>query len=99
MNSRAACVEFLQRLIRTRSMPGEEAEMAELVKAEMEGLAYDDVGIDEAGNVIGLLRGDGSAPTVMFNTHLDHVDAGDPAAWPHPPFGGEIHEDRVWGRS
>ena len=79
-------------------MPGEEAEIAELVKAEMEGLAYADVGIDEAGNVIGLLRGDGSAPTVMFNTHLDHVDAGDPAAWPHPPFGGEIHEDRVWGR-
>ena len=34
----------------------------------------------------------------MFNTHLDHVDVGDPAGWPHPPFGGEIHDDRVWGR-
>jgi len=34
----------------------------------------------------------------MFNTHLDHVDVGDPAAWPHPPFGGEIAEGRVWGR-
>lgn len=79
-------------------MPGEEAEIAELVEAEMEALAYDDVRIDEAGNVIGLLRGDGSAPAVMFNTHLDHVDAGNPADWPHPPFSGEIHEDRVWGR-
>jgi putative selenium metabolism hydrolase len=98
MSDHEACVEFLQRLIRTRSMPGEEAEIAQLVKVEMEGLGYDEVGIDAAGNVIGLLRGSGSAPTVMFNTHLDHVDAGDPADWPHPPFGGEIHADHVWGR-
>jgi putative selenium metabolism hydrolase len=98
MSDRDACIEFLQRLIRTRSMPGEEAEIAGLVKAEMETLGYDEVRIDKAGNVIGLLRGGGSAPTVMFNTHLDHVDAGDPADWPHPPFDGEIHADRVWGR-
>jgi putative selenium metabolism hydrolase len=98
MTDHGACVEFLQRLIRTRSMPGEEAEIAELVKVEMETLGYDEVRIDEAGNVIGLLRGEGSAPTVMFNTHLDHVDAGDPVDWPHPPFAGEIHAARVWGR-
>lgn len=98
MTEHGACVDFLQRLIRTRSMPGEEAELAELVTAEMEALSYDEVRIDEAGNVIGLLRGAGSAPTVMFNTHLDHVDAGDPEDWPHPPFAGEIHTDRVWGR-
>lgn len=98
MSDRGACVEFLQRLIRTRSMPGEEAELAAAVKAEMERLVYDEVEIDGAGNVVGLLRGAGEAPSVMFNTHLDHVDAGDPTDWPHPPFGGEVHADRVWGR-
>ncbi len=93
-----AHVEFLQRLIRTQSMPGEEGEIARLVQREMEALGYDEARIDEAGNVIGLIRGEGRAPSLMFNTHLDHVDAGDPSAWRHPPFGAEIHEASVWGR-
>ncbi len=92
------CVQFLQRLIQTRSMPGEEGEIAAVVAAEMDGLGYDEVSVDDAGNVIGLVRGRGEAPSVMFNTHLDHVDAGDPEDWPHDPFGGEIHDGVVWGR-
>jgi len=92
------CIAFLQRLIQTRSMPGEEGALAALVGREMTDLGYDDVSFDAAGNVIGLLRGRGEAPSVMFNTHLDHVDAGDPADWPHDPFGGEIHEGVLWGR-
>ncbi len=92
------CVDFLQRLIRTESLPGREAEIARLVAVEMERLGYDRVWTDSAGNVIGLIEGRGSAPAVMLNTHLDHVDVGDHRQWPHPPFGGEIHQDRVWGR-
>ena len=38
-----ACVRFLQRLIRTQSMPGEEGELATLVAAEMRALGYDEV--------------------------------------------------------
>ncbi|WP_419164722.1 M20 family metallopeptidase [Candidatus Palauibacter sp.] len=93
-----ACVRFLQRLIRTQSMPGEEGDIAMLVASEMRALGYDEVGHDAAGNVIGLLRGLDDAPSVMFNTHLDHVDAGDPADWPHHPYGGEIHDGLLWGR-
>ena len=92
------CVTFLQRLIQTASLPGEEADLAELVAAEMRDLGYHEVGIDEVGNVVAKVRGNGAAPPVMFNTHLDHVDVGDPSVWPHPPFGGEIHHDSVWGR-
>lgn len=92
------CVPFLQRLIQTPSLPGNEGEMAELVATQMRELGYADVEIDEVGNVVGLIRGRGEAPALMFNTHLDHVDVGDPALWPHPPFGGEIHNDAIWGR-
>ena len=98
MSSIDACVDFLQRLIRTPSMPGEEREIATLVGREMEALGYDDVQEDAAGNIIGVVHGSGDAPSVMFNTHLDHVDAGDPADWSHPPFGGELHEGMIWGR-
>lgn len=98
MTDRDRCVEFLQELIRTESPPGGEEEVAGLVREEMEDLGYDEVEVDDAGNVLGLVAGRGEAPSVTFNTHLDHVDAGDPEAWPHPPFGGEVHDGRVWGR-
>ena len=98
MSSTDKCVGFLQELIQTRSMSGEEGEIASLVSSQMSELGYDEVSSDEAGNVIGLVRGLGTAPTTMFNTHLDHVDAGDPSDWPHDPFGGEVHDGVVWGR-
>lgn len=91
------CVDFLQRLIRTPGLPGEEGDTARLVLAEMEALGYIDARIDEVGNVIGRVPG-GDGPAVMFNTHLDHVDVGDHERWPHPPYGGEIHSGSVWGR-
>ncbi len=93
-----ACTEFLQRLIRTESLPGREGPIAELVADEMRRLGYVDVRCDAMGNVLGRIAGAGDADPLMFNTHLDHVDVGDPAAWPHPPFGAEIHDERVWGR-
>jgi putative selenium metabolism hydrolase len=63
----------------------------------MARLAYDAVWVDEAGNVIGRIDG-GDGPSLMLNGHMDHVDAGDPDLWRHPPFGGEIHDGELWGR-
>lgn len=61
-------------------------------------LGYDEAYTDAAGNVIGVYRGQGLGPGIMLNSHLDHVDVGDVKRWQRPPFGGEIHEGRVWGR-
>jgi len=91
-------VDFLRRLIRTPGLPGEEGETARLVLAEMEDLGYDEAWLDDAGSVVGLVRGRARHPAVMLCTHLDHVDVGDPERWPHPPFGAEVADGRVWGR-
>lgn len=98
MSDLGACTGFLRRLIATPSLPGAEGDIAALVRDEMTALGYADVRIDEVGNVAGRIAGRGAAPAVMFNTHLDHVDVGDAARWPYPPFGGELHDDAVWGR-
>ena len=37
-----------------------------------------------------------SAETLVLLHHMDVVAAGE--AWKHPPFGAEIHNQRVWGR-
>ena len=94
-----ACVDFAQRLIRTPSMPGEEETIAVLVADELRRLGYDEVWRDAAGNVFGRVHGrDRYLPALVLNTHLDHVDPGDPALWPTPPFAAEIRHGRLIGR-
>ena len=39
---------------------------------------------------------DPEAKPVLFMNHHDVVEAG--GEWLHPPFSGEVYEDRVWGR-
>lgn len=98
MGDLESCREFLQRILAIPSPPGQEEEMARALVEELESLGFDESGVDEAGSVFGRIRGRGEAPPVWFVTHLDHVDPGDPDRWEHPPFGGELHEGRVWGR-
>ena len=89
---------FTRRLVQTPSLPGQEHDVAALVQDEMQRLGYDEVRVDHAGNVVGTLRG-GDGPALLLDTHMDHVAVGDPARWPHPPFGAEIHDDAIWGRA
>jgi succinyl-diaminopimelate desuccinylase len=37
-------------------------------------------------------------PNLVFAGHTDVVPPGDEAAWRHPPFGGEIAGDKLYGR-
>ena len=92
------CVDFLQRLIRISALPGAEGDLASEVEREMKALGYSQVHRDAVGNVLGLIEGRGDAQGLVFNTHLDHVDVGDPARWPHPPFEGHSDGERVFGR-
>ncbi|MCA9932423.1 MAG: M20/M25/M40 family metallo-hydrolase [Ardenticatenaceae bacterium] len=95
----ADCVAFTQRLIHMPSMPFAEGEIAALIAVEMRALDFDEVWGDEAGNVYGRIYGqDRTLPTLVLNTHLDHVDPGDPSLWPVPPYSGEIVDDRIIGR-
>lgn len=95
----ADCVNFTRRLIQTPSMPFEEAAIAALIAAELQALDFDEVWGDEIGNVYGRIHGQNrSLPALVLNTHLDHVDPGDPSLWPVPPYSGEIVESRIVGR-
>jgi len=93
-----ACVQFLQKLIQTKSLSCQEEDVAKLVKLQMDELGFDRTQIDKAGNVIGLLKGTGNSPAINFNTHLDHVDVGEETAWPFPPFDGTLSGGKIWGR-
>ena len=95
----ADCVAFTQRLIQTPSMSTEEGTIAQLIAEELRRLEFDEVWLDGIGNVCGRIYGqDRSLGALVLNTHLDHVDPGDPALWPVPPYSGQIVEGRIRGR-
>jgi succinyl-diaminopimelate desuccinylase len=97
---REPMVEFTRRLVAIPSLPGEEGQVAETVANEMRALGYDEVYIDPTGNVIGLIRATAltASGSIMFNTHMDQVDVGDPGRWPYPPFAGTVVDGEIWGR-
>ncbi|RME97208.1 MAG: M20/M25/M40 family metallo-hydrolase, partial [Chloroflexi bacterium] len=95
--SHAAMVQFTQEMIAIPSLSGHEEQMAARVQQEMQRLNFDDVWVDQAGNVIGVVNG-GPGPALILNGHMDHVDAGAAENWPHPPFEAKIVGDQLWGR-
>jgi putative selenium metabolism hydrolase len=95
---RTELIAFAQKLVQTPSMPGEEGQVAHLIQQKMQTLGYDEVSTDAYGTVIGRLKG-GSGPSLMLNSHMDHVDPGDPSGWPHPPFSGHLVDGHLWGRA
>ena len=103
-------VDFTRRLIRipTVNPPGNcYREAAELIGEELGRHGFD-VAYSEPDhlpehtvdhprrNVVGSLRGVHQRPGVHLNGHFDVVPPG--SGWTRDPFGGEISDNRVWGR-
>jgi acetylornithine deacetylase len=80
---------------------GLEVDMWEPDPAEMAPHALD-IGEIESykgrPNVVGVVEGAGDGRSLILNAHIDVVDAGDPAAWSHPPFSGEVVDGQLFGR-
>ncbi|MFN8511305.1 MAG: M20 family metallopeptidase [Thermomicrobiales bacterium] len=96
-------IAFLQALVRVPSVnpPGDVREAIRLCEEELAAAGFDCkvVGEEpEKPNLVATLRGSGGGPRLAFNAHVDVVPIGEESAWTHPPFGGEIHDGRVYGR-
>ncbi len=48
-------------------------------------------------NLIARIKGSGRAPPLLLQGHVDVVTT-EGQNWAYPPFGGEIHDDYIWGR-
>ena len=93
-----ALIEFTRALVRTPSVLGHEQAMATRVRDEMRRLRFDAVDTDEAGNVVGVVRGEVDGRTLLYDAHMDTVDVVPREAWAHDPFGGELDAGRIYGR-
>lgn len=89
-------VQFMQDLIRIKSLSSEEGKVAKRIAAEMKKLKYDEVTIDPQGNVIGRIGKGGKV--IAIDGHIDTVDVGDLSAWKTDPFDPVIKKGVMYGR-
>jgi putative selenium metabolism hydrolase len=94
---REGIVGFAQALVRTPSLCGQEGDLAALLAAKLQELGYDEVYTDAIGNVIGRIKGEGTGPSVLFTTHLDHADPTTAGDWEVPPYEGRIENGQLLG--
>ncbi len=84
----------------TSNPPGNERECANYLKSILEegGINCELIGSSpNRPNLIARLPGQGKAPPLLLQGHMDVVPA--PAeGWQHPPFEGAIVGDYMWGR-
>ena len=49
-------------------------------------------------NVVAWLGPAGTGRSLLLEGHTDVVTEGEASTWSHPPFGGDLHDGRIWGR-
>jgi tripeptide aminopeptidase len=68
--------EWLQEIITIASLPApsfQERQRSEYVKDRLLQIGLEDISVDDLGNVLARLEGEGPGPTIMFVAHLDTV--------------------------
>ena len=98
MDREKLLVPFCQEALRIPSYSGQEEKIARFFKSRMEEYGFDEVRMDRYGSVLGILRGNRPGPTVLLDGHIDTVDVIDENEWTYPPFGGELHGGKIYGR-
>jgi acetylornithine deacetylase/succinyl-diaminopimelate desuccinylase-like protein len=93
----AAAVELAAKLIRTPSPSLREQAVASQVETQMKQAGFDKVVRDSAGNIVGLMPGRSSEPTVLLVSHMDTVDSGKENAWTESPFSGASRNGKLFG--
>jgi succinyl-diaminopimelate desuccinylase len=96
-------VQLAQALIRCNSVTPAEGGALTLLESVLKPAGFtchrlrmQEPGTPDVENLYARLGSDG--PHLCFAGHTDVVNAGDEAAWLHPPFAGVIAEDRLYGR-
>lgn len=87
---------FASDLVKIKSFTGDEEQVVKRVEKEMKKLGYDEITKDKMGNIIGRI---GSGKTsILYDGHVDTVSVDDANEWVNKPFGGDIVDNKLYGR-
>ncbi len=87
---------FMCEIVAIPSMDSQIGPVCERIAQEMRALKFDEVRFDKMGNILGRI-GSGSK-VLVYDSHIDTVGIGDPAAWEWDPFKGKIEDGYLYGR-
>jgi len=95
-------VDLLRDLVRfdTSNPPGNERPLLEFVARLLDAAGMEPQFVArqaERPNLVARLPGRGDRPPLLLYGHVDVVPAR-PEEWRHPPFGGELVGEEIWGR-
>lgn len=87
---------FLRAIVKHPGESSNEAAHVEVIKSEMEKVGFDEVRVDNQGNVLGFI---GSGKTLIaFDGHIDTVGIGNRGNWNFDPYEGFENENVIGGR-
>ncbi len=89
-------VKMLSEFIGIESVTYQEGNAVKYLESKMKEFGFDEVRVDAVGNVLGRV---GSGKTVLlYDSHIDTVEPGDPADWKYPPLSGTVADGVIYGR-
>ncbi len=91
-------IRFRQELILFPSPSGKGKGVANWVAFKMKELGYDEVVVDDWGNVVGKIQGEQDRAAIIFDGHMDVVPITDASAWHYDLYAAEIPNDKIYGR-
>ena len=100
---RTEIIEFVQGFIRAKSPnpPGDTKKAAEYVKEYLDrkSITYEVVGPDpEKPNIVSSFNAPKQGRRLELNGHMDVFPVTDEKGWSHDPWGGELVNNRIYGR-
>jgi acetylornithine deacetylase/succinyl-diaminopimelate desuccinylase-like protein len=93
-------IELLQEYVRIRTTPGNETEGAIFLQRVLRSHGIDSELIEPEpgrGSLYARIEGKRDGEGLLLLNHIDVIPATD-EGWTRPPFAGEIHLNRLWGR-
>lgn len=89
-------LKFFREIVAIPSMRNQIGEVGQRVGEEMKKLGFDKVYVDKYGSIVGKI-GSGSK-ILLYDSHLDTVDIGDPDQWEWDPFEGKVENGNLYAR-
>jgi len=87
---------FLADVIERPSLSRDEHDVVQRIGEEMQAVGFDEVIVDGFGSAIGRI---GNGPVhIVFDSHIDVVNTGDPSLWRTEPFKATIENGVMYGR-